>query len=247
MEELKNAIQKKALFSRLKSEMMALQGCPVPAIGIKTAALGLGEVESAFAHGIFPRSGMQEFISRHTEQSAATSGFMAALAGRLMKEEGMCVWVSTKRMIFPLSLGYFGVSPDHVIFIDLKKEKDLLWVIEESLGCTALSVVVGEVRDLTLTESRRLQLVLEKSKITCLLHRISPRLSNPVSALCRWQVSHLPTGHELPGVGFPRWQINIDKIRNGLPGSWHLGWDGEQFVDVLPSVADTSIQISNAG
>ena len=30
----------------------------------------------------------------------------------------------------------------------------------------------------------------------------------------------------MPGISFPRWQVELLKIRNGKPGRWQLEWTG---------------------
>ncbi|MDR6808838.1 protein ImuA [Dyadobacter sp. BE34] len=245
---METALKKSELVARLRSDILALQGFRAPALGVKHDDFGLGPVMKAFPEGIFPRVGMHEFVSHSPEQTAATSGFMAALAGKMMKEDGLCVWVGRHRTVYPFALSHFGVAPDRVIFVDLKKEKDLLWAIEEALKCDALSAVVGEIKELNLTESRRLQLTVEKSKVTGLLHRVSPRLSNPVAAVCRWRISPLPGASDLvlPGIGFPRWQVTIEKVRSGEPGSWPLEFHDGSFELIGESVPSHQF-ISEAG
>ncbi|CAG5006803.1 hypothetical protein DYBT9275_03899 [Dyadobacter sp. CECT 9275] len=246
---MKTQAEKSEMIARLQSDILSLQGFRTPSLDMKQDSFGLGPVASAFPGGVFPTAGIHEFISQTPQQSAATSGFMAALAGNLMRGDGICVWVGTKRTIYPLALTYFGVSADHVIFIDLKKEKDLLWVIEEALKCTALSAVVGEIKELNLTESRRLQLTIEENKSTGLLHRVSPRLSNPTAAVCRWQISPvqgLPQ-HILPGIGFPRWQVTIQKVRSGEPGSWQLEWNQDHFEHITAPVTADEQYLSRVG
>jgi len=100
-------------------------------------------------------------------------------------------------------------------------------------------IVVGEIKELNLTESRRLQLTVEESKVTGLLHRVSPRLSNPIAAVCRWRISPLPGVEDqiLPGIGFPRWQVQIEKVRNGEPGSWPLEFRDGTFELTSDSVS----------
>ena len=232
-------MKKSELVARLRSDILSVQGFRAPALGVKNEDFGRGPVIKAFAEGIFPRVGMHEFVSNSPEQTAATSGFMAALAGKMMKEDGLCVWVGRHRTVYPFALSQFGVSPDRVIFVDLKKEKDLLWAIEEALKCDALSAVVGEIRELNLTESRRLQLTVEESRVTGLLHRVCPRLSNPVAAVCRWRISPLPgvADQVLPGIGFPRWQVTIEKVRSGEPGSWPLEFRDGSFELITESVS----------
>jgi protein ImuA len=231
---METATDKQELIAQLRAQILSLQGVRV-ASHHKQMGTGLGLVQAAFPQGAFPVGAMHEFISTDQGQSAATSGFMAALAGLLMKQEGICLWVGMRRTVFPPALSFFGVAPERVIFIDVKKECDLLWMIEEGLRCQALSAVVGQVQEIGLTASRRLQLACEQSRVTGLLHRVSPRSMNPVAAVCRWQITPLPTEgqNELPGVGHPRWNVELLKIRNGQPGSWQVEWQNQNLKSII--------------
>jgi protein ImuA len=33
----------------------------------------------------------------------------------------------------------------------------------------------------------------------------------------------------MPGVGFPRWTVELVKVRNGRPGVWQLEWKEGAF------------------
>jgi protein ImuA len=246
---MKALTKKSDVIAKLRNEIMTLQGYRAPVAGSKPDRIDLGPIESAFPEGIFPKVGVHEFISSAPESAAATAGFMAALAGQLMKEDGICLWVSSHRKVFPLALGYFGIEPDRVIFVDLKKDRDLLWTIEEGLKCDALATVVGEVKELNLTESRRLQLAVEDSKVTSFLHRISPRSLNPISSVCRWRISPLPSGRDnsLPGIGFPRWEVTIEKMKHGQPGSWNVQWSEDHFDSIGLTVSDPDVRLSRVG
>lgn len=246
---METAIKKSELIARLRSEILSLQGFRAPSLD-QHSDFGLGPVEAAFPNGVFPTGAVHEFISSAAAQSAATSGFMAALAGRLMKEDGICLWIGTKRSVFPLALNFFGTAPERVIFIDVKKERDLLWMIEEGLKCEALAAVIGEIKEINLTDSRRLQLAVEHSRVTGLLHRVCPRLTNPVAAVCRWQISPIPSelGSDLPGVGFARWNVQILKVRNGEPGNWQLEWNDGHFTPIArPVIKVKKQQVLQAG
>ncbi|WP_229249018.1 ImuA family protein [Dyadobacter sandarakinus] len=192
---------------------------------------GLGPVESAFPNGIFPTGTVHEFISQEASDAAATSGFMAGLLGKMMQQGGACLWISMQRTLFPPALKMFGVEPDRIIFIDLTNEQDLLWCVEEALKCDALTAVVGELKEVSLTASRRLQLAVEQSRVTGLLHRYNPRRINTLACAARWRVTSIPSELEegMPGVGFPRWNVELLKVRNGEPGSWQLEWAAGKF------------------
>ena len=120
---------------------------------------------------------------------------------------------------FPRHLRLFGVEPHHVIFVDLQKERDVLWAMEESLKCHGLGAVVGELNDLNFTASRRLQLAVEQSCVTGFVLRHQPRNLNTNACVTRWKISSLAsiTDDEMPGLGFPNWNVELVKVRNGKP------------------------------
>jgi protein ImuA len=225
---------KNELIRKLRRDILSMQGFQPASLEAKQTDFGLGGIEGVFPYGTFPKGAVHEFVSQTPVQSAATSGFLAVLLGRLMRDEGFCVWIGTKRTLFPPALNNFGVLPHKVIFVDIKKEKDLLWAVEEAFKCSALAAVVGEIKELTLTESRRLQLALEKSKVTGLLHRINSRSTSAVASVCRWQINPLPTVtmDGLPGLGEPCWEVNILKVRNGEPRSWQVRWKHDHLEPV---------------
>ncbi|MGN7885408.1 ImuA family protein [Dyadobacter sp. 22481] len=246
---METAKKKDDVIARLRSEILSLQGFRPPALGGTRTSFGLDPIEKAFPGGVFPTGAIHEFISNEPEQAAATSGFMAALAGCLMKTDGMCAWIGTGRNVFPLGLKPFGLSPDRIIFIDLKRERDSLWAIEEALKCDAFCAVVGQIKELNLTESRRLQLAVEESRVTGLIHRKSPRISSAVASVCRWKVSPLAarSADGLPGVGYACWNISLIKVRNGEPGNWRVQWAEDHFEHISQQQAITKEHLLQVG
>ncbi len=191
---------------------------------------GLGEIEMAFPDKTFPLGAVHEFISYARENAAATSGFIAGLTSSLMQRGKTMVWISTKRTIFPPALPVFGIAPERVVFIDLLRHKEALWTIEEALKCDSLAAVIGELSELSFTDSRRLQLAVEQSRVTGFIHRYNPRTENTVACVTRWKIKPLASEIAgLPGVGFPRWQVQLLKVRNGKPGTWQMEWSGGRF------------------
>ena len=224
---------KKDIISQLQKDILLWQGFTPPQAG-KPKGIGLGPLETAFPNGVFPTGTIHEMICPSPEQLAATSGLMSGLLSSLMKKGGACIWISLSRKLFPPSLIAFNVEPDRVIFIDLKHEKDVLWAMEEALKCEGLAAVIAEVREISFAQSRRLQLAVESSKVTGFLLRNDPRKLNTTTCVARWQITPLPSEleDELPGVGFPRWQVDLLRVRNGSPGSWKLEWMNGGFVPI---------------
>jgi protein ImuA len=177
-------------------------------------------------------------VCDNAEDKTASAGFIAGLLSQLLRRRGSCIWIAPSQQIFPPALCAFGIDPQRIVFATLAKEKEQLWMMEEALKCDSLSAVVGDIRHLDFTASRRLQLAVEQSKVTGFLLRQTKHLNTTVS-VSRWRVrcaaSVLPEG--MPGVGFPRWHVELLKIRNGKPGAWTLEWRNKKFREVTDQPA----------
>ncbi len=187
---------------------------------------------SAFPGHVFPMGTVHEFISYEPAEAASTNGFVTALAGKFMKEGALCLWIGNQRKVFPCGLKHFGFEPDRIVFINAAKQKDALWIIEEALKCEALTAVIGEIKELSFTESRRLQLAVERSGVNCFIHRHRPFKENSVACTTRWKIAPLPgiVENGLPGVGYSCWDVQLLKVRNGKPDSWQVSWTDNMFV-----------------
>lgn len=223
------------IIESLQKEILPLEGYK-PVMTNVLPAIDLGPVNASFPNKTFPLGAVHEFLYDSAEDAAATSGFIAAMLGFVMKYNGMVICVSKQQQLFPPSLSRFGINASNIIFIEVKKEKELLWVIEESLKCNGLCAVIAEANELNLTTSRRLQLAVEKSGVTGMIVRNTAFIKNITSNSCitRWKISSLPSinDDELPGVGFPQWQVNLEKVRNGKPGIWNLQFRSGKFMEV---------------
>jgi len=223
---------KQNILRQLQEEILPLQGFRPPTAGATLDTSqgrmgGLRTLTKAFPRGQFPTGAVHEFLSSAREDGAATAGFVGALMAPLMREGGVCIWVSTGRTVFPAALKRFGVEPHRIVFVDLRREKDALYAMEEALKTEGLGVVVGEIRDLDFTASRKLQLAVEKSRVTGLLLRHQPRQMGTVAAVARWRISATASEPEagMPGVGAPRWKVDLLRVRNVTPGSWLVEWN----------------------
>lgn len=221
---------KNEIIAQLQRDILSLQGNTLRE-SHRQYDTGLGPIEKAFPANKFPIAAVHEFISTGQQSATATNGFISGLLGSLVQNKGACLWISGRRTIYPPALRQFGIAPEQIIFIDVHKPKEILWVVEEALKCDSLSAVVGELTELSFTESRRLQLAVEKSKVTGFIHRFRPRTENIVACVSRWKIKPLPGELEagMPGVGLPRWEVQLQKVRNGKPGTWQVEWANGGF------------------
>ena len=209
------------------------------------AIAGLYPFTDAFPANTFPTGAIHEFISYEAPDAAATSGFITAVTGKLMKDGGLCLWIANGKKVFPSGLKHFGLEPDRIVFITVSHPKEALWIIEEALKCEALTAVIGEIKELGFTDSRRLQLAVEQSGVTGFIHRFCPRSENAVACTTRWKISPVSslTADSLPGVGFSSWNVQLLKVRNGRPYSWQVNWQAKSFMPM--AARDFSISLLN--
>jgi protein ImuA len=216
--------------AQLKKEILVLQGFKSTGNAITLDGIPVA-IKNAFPNEAFPLGAVHEFIAAGVEDAAATTGFITGILSSIMRSAGAFIWISGSQSVFPPALKSFGIRPEKVIFIHLKKEREILWAMEEALKCKGLSAVIGEVQDVSFTASRRLQLAIEQSQVIGFIVRHNPRSLNTSACLARWKITSLPSElpADMPGVGFPRWNVELLKVKNGRPGSWQIDFIDGRF------------------
>ena len=221
------------IITQLKKELLALQGFR-PLVHAHQQ-IDLGTINHSFPNSQFPLGVNHEFICSSKESLAASSGFIAGILSSMLTKGGAVVWISSSQIIFPPALVSFGIDPSQFIFIHLRNQKEINWTIEEALKCEGLAAVVGELANIDLTISRRLQLAAEQSRVTGFLLRHQPKQINTTAFTCRWQIQSIKseTTDGFPGVGYSRLKVELLKVRNGKPGQWVIEWSNARFNEVL--------------
>jgi protein ImuA len=175
---------------------------------------------------------VHEFICPGNESFSASAAFVAGTLSSLQLNKGNVIWVSNTLTMFPPSFTFFGISPGNIIFIHLPKQKDILYTAEEALRCEGLSAVVADMRELSFKQSRRLQLATEQSNVTGFVLRNKPKFINTTACVTRWNITPAPSTslQNVPGIGFPAWNVHLQKVRNGTPQSWKVSWQSGRFI-----------------
>jgi protein ImuA len=225
---------KEEIIDKLRNDILHWEGFHPPQPG-EAGSFDLGPVEAAFPNGVFPTGAIHEFISLCPEDTAASAAFIAGLVKTLLQHGGACLWISWSRRIYPPALKLFGVDPDRVVFVDVPLIKDVLWVAEEALKCEGVAAVICETAQMSFMESRRLQLAVETSHVTGFILRKEAKKVNTTACVSRFKITHAPSSlrRGMPGVGFPRWQVELLKVRNGNPGKWTVEWSKLRFNPVI--------------
>ena len=215
------------IISQLKKEILLLEGFKEPLLAEEAS---IGRINESFPNGVFPFSSLHEFFCYSHEEMTASSAFIAAMLSSRRGKKGAAIWISPKLKIFPPALKWFGIQPHQVLFLHVKKEKEVSWAINEALKCSSLSAVIGEMPEMSLTASRRFQLAIEDAGVGCFILRNNPK-NLLTTAVSRWHVQpiHSKVEDDFPGVGHPRWRIKLLKVRNGRTGSWDIEWVNRGF------------------
>src|SRR5688500_3262675 len=99
------------IITRLQKEILPLQGFK-PVTNRARIDFGLGPLKTAFPNGVLPLGAVHEFYCTANEDTAATCGFIAGIVSTLMKNGGVCIWISSSRNLFPPALHSFRIHPE---------------------------------------------------------------------------------------------------------------------------------------
>ena len=216
-----------------------------------TAALPLlPQIDALWPEGGLPLGCLHEARSDGSlAGNAGLSAFAGSIAGRL----GLVLWCARRRdahgsHLYAPGLAQAGLPAAKLLVVTAASDAALLAAMEEGLAHPFLGCVVGEIDRLSLTTSRRLQLAAEKSSVTAIALRPSPRAAEaPVAAASRWRITTHPSApHAIPEAGKARWRLELLQARSGAVGDWiveapdakgHLGFSAhldDGFADARP-------------
>ncbi|HXS41917.1 MAG TPA: damage-inducible protein [Stellaceae bacterium] len=180
----------------------------------------------------------------------AVHGAAAALftAGMLARLSGPIFWCLSRRDLFAPALAGVGLHPDRVVYAEAKDDAAVLLCMEEALRHAGLAAVVGEVSRLSMTASRRLQLAAEASGVTAFVLRrwrsvaAAEEFARTTAATTRWRIAAAPSSPlPVPGIGRPRWIVELIRSRAGECGIWEMEACDAQGCLALPAeLADRS-------
>ena len=184
-------------------------------------AFGVAEIDARLREGGLALGALHEVAGGG---NGVVDGAAAALftAGIMARTKGKILWCVTRRDLFAPAIAQAGLHPDRVIYAEVGDEKSVLACFEEGLRHGGMAGVVGEVARLSMTASRRLQLVAEASGTMAIAIRRWRRMTEasdfgqPTASVTRWRISALPSA-PLPvrGIGRPRWLVELIRARAG--------------------------------
>lgn len=215
---------------------------PLPAIDALRAKIRLIEAGEKRAAGSLP-FGVPEMDSRlggglamgalhevagggnGAVHAAAAAWFAAGIAAR---SGGTVLWCVSRQDLFAAALEQAGLPPDRVIHVETGNEKNVLACFEEGLRHNGLTAVVAEIRRLSLTHSRRLQLAAENGGAIGIAIRRwrqagAADFGQATAAATRWRVTALPqVPSRIPGLARARWRAELIRCRGGESADFEL-------------------------
>jgi protein ImuA len=209
---------------------------------------GVAAIDQALPGGGLARGALHEILGTggDEEDGALAAAFGAHFLGRLGNSP--ILWCLPRLDLYGPGLAAHGLDPRRVVLVRASRNAEILWAMEEGLRAPGIAAVVGEIRSLPMVASRRLQLAAERSGIIALLLRrwreggqASRERALPNAAVTRWRVAALPSRppREEPGVGFPRWRVELLRCRGGDPACWELEVpDATDHVSLAAALAD---------
>jgi protein ImuA len=213
------------------------------------AALGHADADATLQGGLARAAVHEVFSEGH--QSAAATGFIAGLAGRLTPRRPL-VWVRQdfceleSGALSMSGLCELGLDPRLLVTVRATDADSALRTAADALACDALGVVVlevwGETRQLDLVASRKLTLAARASGVTALLLRVAAT-PQPSTAETRWIVraAHSPPSASLMPAslghawGAPVFDAQLMRNRHGPVGRWIMEWKCDECLFSEPA------------
>jgi protein ImuA len=213
----------------------------------RRVALGHAEADAALQGGL-ALGAMHEVFTEAGRHSAAATGFVIGLAGRITARRPL-VWVRQDfseleaGALSMSGLAELGLDPRCVVSVRAADVESALRTAADALACDALGAVVlevwGDTRRLDLVASRKLTLAAQASGVTGLLLRIAAT-PNPSTAETRWIVraAHSPPhARATPwrAWGAPVFDAQLVRNRHGLNGQWIMEWKSDECLFSEPA------------
>jgi protein ImuA len=224
------------VLERLRARLAQLEA--VGRSGGPALPLGLPGIDRVLPGGGLARGCLHELCG--APDRGAALGFAAVLLGRLMAAGGHVVWIGSRNELFGPGLAELGLAPERLIVVRARPVAARLWALEEALRSPGLAAALAEVDQLSLTQSRRLQLAAETKGVTALLLRPLGAGATPSAAATRWQIEAAPSeAADGPrrASGRPHWRIDLCRCRGGRTGSWRVAWHEDGWHEVPDSIA----------
>jgi protein ImuA len=232
----------------LRRLLPRMEGIPVDA---RVFPFGIAALDGHLPQGGLLSGALHEVVPEDNDDMPAAFGFMAALLARMPLKGPILLVISPRGIAdhgrpYGHGLNGFGIDPGRLILVETENEVQALWAIEEALRSAVPAVVAGAVDPgPALKTSRRLHLAAENSGLPLLLLRPAGTGGSSAAAT-RWRIGAADAAHD--GFGLLarwRWQVRLERCRNGRPGEWLVEYDHVAYrFSLAAAMADPALSRS---
>ena len=203
---------------------------------------GVQSLDDALPGGGLPLGCLHEF-SDDGPRGWYAANSVSFVVGILARLQGPVLWCLHSRDLFAPALARVGLDPNRIVFCETWKDADILPAMEDGLRIAGLAGVVGELKRLPMTASRRLQLAAEASGVTAFaIARSHEQKTETSAAYSRWRISSLPSQASDDDVlGRALWRVELVRCRGAAPQCLNLeACDAEGRCALPANVPDRS-------
>jgi protein ImuA len=192
---------------------------------------GLPALDAYLPHGGLVSGALHEVAPATDGDTPAAFGFTAALLSRMPQVGPILIVLASRQLarcgqLHGHGLRSLGLDPVRVILVETRDEKSALWAMEEALRSRVPAVVVGALgAKLDLKTSQRLNFAAGASEIPLVLLRPAGVMESSATAT-RWRIGAAMAARNRFGLMTRwRWQVKLERCRNGRPGEWLVEFD----------------------
>lgn len=233
---------------------------------------GLAALDSHLPNGGLACGALHEIVPTTQAALPAAFGFVVAILARLSSSYGAGLADSERtdahclphgfpngterRIVFVMpahalrqcgrlsghGLNSLGLNPRRAILVETAHWQDSLWALVEALRSQAPQAVAGMIDRLDLKTSQKLHLAAVDAGLPLLLLRPSQTLESSAAAT-RWRIDAAAGARDRFGsYARARWQVQLERCRNGRPGEWVVEYDhvAHRF-SLVAALADLSL------
>jgi protein ImuA len=222
-----------ARFATLRASIERLEACG-ETYSPRRVMLGHADADASLQGGLALGT-MHEVFADVGRQSAAATGFVAGLAGRVAARRPV-VWIRQdfteieSGAVSMSGLAELGLDPRLLVSVHVADVDHALRTAADALACDAVGAVVlevwGEAKQLDLVASRKLTLAAQASGATGLMLRMAAE-PRPSTAETRWIVRAVhspPASQPWSAWGSPLFEAQLVRNRHGPTGRWIMEW-----------------------
>jgi protein ImuA len=204
----------------LTQQGVAAEAGPLP--------FGLPAIDGHLPQGGLAGGALHEVVPEARGDIPAAFGFMAAMLSRIRPGAPLFLVTSpcglaTFGRPYGHGLNALGLDPARVILVAAPNATQALWAMEEALRSAVPAAVAGMIGKLDFRASQRLHIAAGETGRLLLLLR-PPGMASV--AVTRWRVAPAAAVRDRFGlIARWRWQLKLERCRNGRPGQWIVEFD----------------------